>query len=115
MNDGEIIMRLLISGHGEMNTCVTQGVPFTITGARTGDLVRMAFSSQMRGLNQTNTYKVAFTPRGNYLFLDVMSTAGCDEPCGRLFTEAMHKKWEAPRRAPPPPRAPQPGHSEGAH
>ena len=104
----------VISGHGTMNTCVTQGVPFTVSGTRTGDVVVIVLDSRMKGLAQSNTYRIAFTHRGQHLFLDAISTSGCDEPCGRLFADAMFEKFRAQQGAAPLPSAPQTGPSEGA-
>lgn len=104
----------VISGHGVMNTCVTQGVPFTVDGTRTGDVVVMVLNSDMKGLSQSNTYRVAFTRRGNHLFLDAVASFGCDEPCGRLFADAMFEDFRAQQSAAPQPSAPA-GSSAGAH
>jgi len=103
-----------ISGHGVMNTCVTQGVPFKVNGTRTGDVVIMVLKSDIKGLSQSNRYRVAFTPRGSHLFLDSISSSGCDEPCGRLFADAMFEKFRAQQGAAPLPSAPRTGPSEGA-
>ena len=33
-----------IAGRGQMSTCVTQGVPFSVSGTRTGDVVNLVFT-----------------------------------------------------------------------
>lgn len=90
-----------ISGHGEMSSCVIQGVPFTLTGIRSGDEVTMVLASDKPGLSQSNTYRLVSTtgPRGDFLFLDLVSSDLIAEPCNRLYPEVLLQEIRAGSRA----------------
>ena len=102
-----------ISGHGELSVCIGPAVPFTITGARTGDVVVMAFTSQMpEPFSGSHTCRIELAPKGHYPVLDFISPPGSNATHALFVPDAIFRKWQAQPSAEWPPRDPPPGHAE---
>ena len=88
-----------LTGKGQMSTCITQGVPFVISGTRSETNVTLGLTFTHEEWSQTNTYTVSYTARGNYLFLDGQ-TFSHGESCRRLFLKEMYDKINAQQGGP---------------
>ena len=88
-----------LTGKGQMSTCITQGVPFVISGTRSGTNVTLGLTFTQEEWSQTNTYTVSYTARGNHLFLDGQTFSN-GESCRRLFMKEMYDIINAQQEGP---------------